>query len=327
MNKLIRVLIASISLLALCVSAASADSGPSNHSDKAKPKVDSRPAAPVFDTTANLRARIELDDEASKAGGTTYRFQYGPSAAVAVTTAAGTIPAGSEKTSISTPVSGLTPSTTYYFRAVASNSAGTTYGPTTSFKTLKSPAGPKDGQPERGHTVAAETMTGTVLVREQGSTEFHALSDTEEMPVGTTFDTSNGTVMLEAAGPGGDTYKGSFHGGTFRVHQSQGGKGVTRIALRGGNFSACGSSRKGRATASSAHPVLRKLWGKDHGGRFKTSSRGSVATVRGTEWLTVDHCDGTLTRVTKGKVLVRERGTGRSKLLHKGESFFAHLPH
>ena len=55
--------------------------------------------------------------------------------------------------------------------------------------------------------------------------------------------------------------------------------------------------------------VVRRLWGKDKHARFRTHGRDSVATVRGTQWVTTDRCDGTVTRVTEGKVLVRDLRT------------------
>ena len=48
--------------------------------------------------------------------------------------------------------------------------------------------------------------------------------------------------------------------------------------------------------------MVRSLWGKDKGGKFRTHGRWSVASVRGTRWLTQDRCDGTLTKVTEGAV-------------------------
>ena len=45
---------------------------------------------------------------------------------------------------------------------------------------------------------------------------------------------------------------------------------------------------------------VRRLWGRDRGGRYRTYGRHSHATVRGTRWLTEDRCLGTYTRVTEG---------------------------
>ena len=58
--------------------------------------------------------------------------------------------------------------------------------------------------------------------------------------------------------------------------------------------------------------VVRRLWGKDKHARFRTHGRDSVATVRGTRWVTTDRCDGTLTKVSEGKVLVRDLRRSRS---------------
>jgi hypothetical protein len=97
---------------------------------------------------------------------------------------------------------------------------------------------------------------------------------------------------------------------------------MTTIALRGGDFGSCGSDAKSRSVGA----LQRKLWAKDKGGKFKTSGKGSVATVRGTAWYTADTCQGTLTKVSRGAVMVRERGTGRSELVTRGESFFGRAP-
>ena len=362
MTRLIGVLSAALAILALSVPLAAAHS----YDPGGAPKIDSRSVGTVSETGALLRADVDpnADDDWWKHDffNTSYSFQVGPTSGYGVTTASGSLGWWQEKTTVAIPVAGLTPGTTYNYRAVAANGAGTTYGANKTFKTSgtappigggkpASGSGKGDsgngkgsddgkgsgkgkgkgampdveGEPEVGHSVAAAVTTGTVKVRVQGTNEFRDLGPGEMIPLNSTFDATAGTMLLEAAGSDGKTYTGSFRGGQFTVHQSS--KGATTLKLQGGDFSACGSSSKGRATASAAHPVLRKLWGKDHGGKFKTSSRGSVATVRGTEWLTADRCDGTLTRVKHGKVLVRERGTGRSKLLHKGEKFFAHLPH
>ena len=68
---------------------------------------------------------------------------------------------------------------------------------------------------------------------------------------------------------------------------------------------------------------VRRLWGRDDGGRFRTHGRHSHATVRGTRWLTVDRCDGTFTRVTEGAVSVRDRGRHRTVLVRAGHSYLA----
>jgi hypothetical protein len=45
--------------------------------------------------------------------------------------------------------------------------------------------------------------------------------------------------------------------------------------------------------------------------------------VRGTTWYVADRCDGTLTRVTKGSVSVRDLGTGRTTIVRAGHTYLA----
>jgi archaeosine-15-forming tRNA-guanine transglycosylase len=68
---------------------------------------------------------------------------------------------------------------------------------------------------------------------------------------------------------------------------------------------------------------VRRLWGRDKGGNFRSHGRHSHATVRGTRWLTVDRCDGTFTRVTDGAVVVRDFRRHRNVLVRAGHSYLA----
>jgi hypothetical protein len=45
--------------------------------------------------------------------------------------------------------------------------------------------------------------------------------------------------------------------------------------------------------------------------------------VRGTRWLTLDRCDGTLTRVTNGAVVVRDYRRHRNVVVRAGHSYLA----
>jgi hypothetical protein len=90
---------------------------------------------------------------------------------------------------------------------------------------------------------------------------------------------------------------------------------MTDILLGGGRPAGCPSpadalgriasfslgSGRPPATARASGP-----WAKDQHGRFRTRGRNSVATVRGTRWLTRETSAGTLTRVAEGAVEVRD---------------------
>ena len=51
--------------------------------------------------------------------------------------------------------------------------------------------------------------------------------------------------------------------------------------------------------------------------------RYSAATVRGTDWTVTDRCDGTLTTVRRGTVVVRDFRLRRTILLRAGKSYLA----
>ncbi len=72
---------------------------------------------------------------------TTYRFQYGTSTAYGLETFGQSLAAGVVPRSVSFRVNSLAPHTTYHFRVVASNRAGTTYGPDTIAQTGPFPPG------------------------------------------------------------------------------------------------------------------------------------------------------------------------------------------
>ena len=61
-------------------------------------------------------------------------------------------------------------------------------------------------------------------------------------------------------------------------------------------------------------------------GRFRTGGRNSSATVRGTIWTTTDRCDGTLTQVRRGTVVVRDFRRKRNVIVRAGKSYLARAP-
>ncbi|HKG37811.1 MAG TPA: hypothetical protein VKB25_02380 [Conexibacter sp.] len=75
------------------------------------------------------------------AAATTYRFQYGTSNAYGLETFGKTIGASVTAQSVSFQLNSLAPHTTYHFRVVASNRAGTTFGPDTLAQTGPFPPG------------------------------------------------------------------------------------------------------------------------------------------------------------------------------------------
>lgn len=179
--------------------------------------------------------------------------------------------------------------------------------------------------PVMGRTVVVAPGRGKVLVRRPGTTRFRRLDDAARVPVGSVLDAGDGRVRLvSAVDAEGRLQLGTFWGGRFKVRQRRRGSGMTTLALRGGSFAGCprqGSSAV--AVASRRRRAVRRLWARDRHGRFRTHGNNSVATARGTRWLTADYCGGTLTRVGGGAVAVRDRARGRTVLVKAGQSYFA----
>jgi hypothetical protein len=175
--------------------------------------------------------------------------------------------------------------------------------------------------PVAGRSVDARAASGTVTVQLPGTHAFVPLDQAASMPVGSVIDARQGTVTLQAALPGVGAETGTFSGSRFAVHQDT-RRHLTELRLTGGDFGRC-ADRTLAAAGTRKKTVIRSLWGADHGGHFRTHGHNSVATVRGTHWLTEDRCDGTLTKVTQGAVAVYDRRTHRTVVVHAGHSYLA----
>src|SRR4029453_2899150 len=93
---------------------------------------------------------------------------------------------------------------------------------------------------------------------------------------------------------------------------------VTNLALT----EALASCRGGGGAAGATKKRKRHLGG-DGKGSFRTNGKYSSATVRGTKWLVQDTCAGTLTRVVRGSVTVRDRVKGKTVVVRAGRRYLA----
>jgi hypothetical protein len=179
--------------------------------------------------------------------------------------------------------------------------------------------------PVIGRTVVVSPGRGKVLVRRPGTTRFRRLGAAARVPVGSVIEARDGRVRLvSAVDAEGRLQMGTFWGGRFKVRQRRSGNGMTALVLKGGSFAACARRASGAtAVASRRRRAVRRLWSSDRHGRFRTHGNNSVATARGTRWLTEDYCGGTLTRVRGGAVAVRDRARRRTVLVKAGQSYFA----
>jgi hypothetical protein len=180
--------------------------------------------------------------------------------------------------------------------------------------------------PQPGVIVGVQKVSGQVLVKEPSSGKFVPLTGTTEIPVGSQVDTTRGTIKLIAGLGGGKTNSANFNDGLFKIQQKHAKNAYMTLLVQGGNFAIC------RTRALSASSVdakrkrqVRRLWGNGKG-RFTTKGRYSSATVRGTHWLVQDRCDGTLTRVLRGIVKVKDFRKHTTVNVRAGHSYLAKAP-
>ena len=307
------------------------------------PVVRSMTAIAITRTSATLRAKLQANSQ-----DTDYWFEYGPSTSYGEVTGTGPLAGGASLQLVQKDLEDLEPGTEYHFRLVAANDSGTSYGPDRTFTTLPlptvEPAGDepepepkekekekekepkKEREPDFARTIVAEPA-GTVKVKAPGG-GWQTMEPGEETPVGATFDTRRGAVSLTSAGCRGREQTGRFGGGVFTLRQPRQACGRVDIYLRGGSFRSCRPAGRragghGSLASASSSRRVRRLWGRDKGGRYRTHGRNSQATVRGTRWVTVDRCDGTFTRVTEGAVSVRDKVRHRTVLVRAGHSYLA----
>ena len=196
--------------------------------------------------------------------------------------------------------------------------------------------------PVMGQTVNVGTEKGTVLIKlpsgttakraralglQGAATGFVRLTAPRQIPVGSTLDTTRGTVrLLSSAGAGKSLQDGHFSGGLFSM--SQGKKNpLTTLSMTGGGLGACGAAvpRGGAKKVIAAAKRKRRLSSRANG-RFSTRGRNSSATLRGTAWDMTDTCKGTLTAVKQGSVTVRDFTLKKNKILKKGQKYLARAP-
>jgi hypothetical protein len=205
---------------------------------------------------------------------------------------------------------------------------------------LQTPAPPVPGK-----SAVAKVVSGTVLVKyPPGSTPpgaspangFVPFQGAANLPVGTQLDTTKGRVKLtSAADTGGKkTQASDFYGGIFQFKQAAPKKKpkkaealITDVVLKGQLSRSSCAPLKGASAATvdkkkGPKGVLGKLWGNGKG-KYRTTGKYSSATVRGTIWLTQDECDGTLTKVTRGTVQVRDFKRKKTVTVKAGHSYLA----
>ncbi len=204
------------------------------------------------------------------------------------------------------------------------------------------PPGPP-APPVPGKSVVVRVVSGTVSIKYPAGKApagtgkgFVPLTGALNIPMGSQLNTRKGRVALTSAADTGGvkTQTADFYQGIFQVKQSVPKKKpkkpaalITDLVMKGEIArSQCAPLKGARSAAADKKKgpksVLGKLWGSGKG-KFRTDGKYSSATVRGTIWLVQDQCNGTLTKVKRGTVAVRDFKRKRTVSVKAGHSYLA----
>jgi hypothetical protein len=182
---------------------------------------------------------------------------------------------------------------------------------------------------------------------------FIPLTEALQLPVGTQVDARDGILKVTTATTGGGkgkrtkTQSGEFSEGLFQVLQSSKrslkGRTVLKL-LDSGVFPGAPSYKTECAAVTKASrqaeqngrlqvfrprklskKTLQTLLSNEHG-NYQTQGRYSAATVRGTIFTVADRCDGTLTHVRRGTVLVTDYRRHKNITVQTGHEYLAKAP-
>jgi len=164
---------------------------------------------------------------------------------------------------------------------------------------------------------------------------YFALNGTVKIPIGASVDPRAGVVRLATArNRAGARRFVSVSEGRFSVRQKRSRRPVTRLRLAG-RLPQCAASSSRPATATRTKRSLRVAGGKRRRGKTRRSKRQqpgdevevngkySKGASEGTEWITTDRCDGTLTTVISGTVRVRDYGRAKTVTVRAGHKYLA----
>ncbi|MEA2497200.1 MAG: hypothetical protein QOJ29_5111 [Thermoleophilaceae bacterium] len=177
--------------------------------------------------------------------------------------------------------------------------------------------------PTTGETANVAPVDGTVKIKVPGSNQFIILAAGQQIPIGSIIDVTKGTIDLTTTADATNTQTARFYAGVFKLTQAKAAKPVTELQLFGGDFKkSCPKPRPRKASASAKKKVVRQLWGVGKG-QFRTKGKYAAASIRGTQWLTQDRCDGTNVKVTEGSVTVRDLVKKKNVIVKAPSSYLA----
>lgn len=169
-----------------------------------------------------------------------------------------------------------------------------------------------DSKPRLAKTVTLTRIGGAAAVRPPWAHRFFPLADGIGVPVGTAIDASSAKLTVGAARKKGRAQSAGLAGGSFVVRQSR-RSGLVVLTLTGGGPAGCVPASR----------VLRRLDVSARGLFQSTGRRATATSTSSAVWTIEDRCGGTLVRVKRGRVTVRDLGRKKNLRLKAGKSYLA----
>jgi hypothetical protein len=191
--------------------------------------------------------------------------------------------------------------------------------------------------PVTGKSGDVAPVSGKVLIKPPGTHKLVRLTSIKRIPNGTIINAIHGRVQISIEEPNGTIESGVFFDGEFKLVLSKSGMATAKLV--GGSFKGCPAPPKkhkpkkhkkhgqlatvAKVAKKKPKTKVRSLWSNAHGS-FGTSGQYGASAVRGTEWLTVDRCDGTFFRVRRDEITVTSfKRHNRKTIVKQGHSFLA----
>ena len=150
---------------------------------------------------------------------------------------------------------------------------------------------------------------------------FFPLEENVTIPLGSVVDPGDGAVRVATARNRARTRQVvTVSGGPFRLRQSAGRRPVTELRIVA-RPTGCGGAASGRRRRR--EPRVRTKTDKKKAGPVVAEGQHSRGYATGTEWITEDRCDGTLTTVISGTVRVHDFGRRGSVIVRPGAPHLA----
>ena len=182
-----------------------------------------------------------------------------------------------------------------------------------------------------GHSIAIAPGSGSVSVRPAELPGYIPLQEEDLVPNGSDVEATSGDIQVTVAqDAGGGQITADLSDGPFRMTQGSSAAPFTDFHVPA--LSGCGTTARRaspRAVAAAVgparkrkkkHPKPHRLFVRESGGRWRSSTGSTSASAVGTQWHTTLSCGGTRVTVDQGIVRVRDKLRKRNHLLQAGQT-------